>query len=118
MRAWSARDLAKAREGSHGPYLELLREQSLSVGLYILPSGAVDHQEPHGEDEIYVVLSGRGSFSADEEVRHVGPGDVLFVPARQPHRFHDITDELRLAVIFAPPEGSTAAAPPAGDSVR
>ena len=34
------------------------------------------------------------------------PGDTIFVPAETVHRFHDIDEELRLIVVFAPPEGS------------
>ena len=36
----------------------------------------------------------------------VNPGAVLFVPAHEPHRFHDITADLALLVFFGPAEGS------------
>ena len=81
----------------------------MSIGLYVLPAGATDGQSPHTEDEAYVVLAGRSRFTAGEETRDVAAGDTIFVPAGVPHRFHDITDELRLVVVFAPPEGSLAA---------
>lgn len=89
-------------------YHEFLRQPSMSIGLYVLPAGATDGQSPHTEDEAYVVLAGRSRFTAGDETRDVGPGDTIFVPAGVPHRFHDITDELRLIVVFAPPEGSLA----------
>ena len=76
----------------------------MSAGLYVLPAGAVDGQSPHNEDEIYVVLAGGARFTAGDETRDVAPGDVIFVAAGVPHRFHDITEELRLIVVFAPPE--------------
>ncbi len=47
-------------------YLEFVRQPDLSAGLYVLPVGGTDPQQPHSEDEIYVVLgwacthSGRG----------------------------------------------------------
>lgn len=88
------------------PYVELLREHAMSVGLYVLPAGAIDGQSPHTEDEVYVVMSGSAKFSAGDVSRSVGAGDAIFVEAGTPHRFHDITDELRLVVMFAPPEGS------------
>lgn len=105
MKAWSEAQLRKAAVGDRA-YVELLREDSMSAGLYVLPLGAVDGQSPHTEDEIYVVQSGRSRFTAGDETRDVAPGDVIYVPARVPHRFHDITEELRLAVVFAPPEYS------------
>ena len=76
----------------------------MSAGLYVLPAGGVDQQQPHTEDEIYVVLAGRSSFTAGQETRAVEPDDVIFVGAGVPHRFHDITEELRVVVVFAPAE--------------
>ena len=40
-------------------YREFLRVSSLSVGIYVLDGGALDH-EPHSADEVYYVASGRG----------------------------------------------------------
>jgi len=34
----------------------------------------------------------------------VNPGDLLFVAAREEHRFHSIEDELVALVVFAPAE--------------
>jgi mannose-6-phosphate isomerase-like protein (cupin superfamily) len=101
-------DLLAERDRAGAPYLEFLRASSLSAGLYVLPAGATDGQSPHTEDEVYIVLAGRSAFTAGEETRSVGPGDTIFVPAGMPHRLHDITEELRLIVVFAPPEGSAA----------
>ena len=95
------------RQKEHGePYLEFIRSASLSTGLYVLGPGSVDAQQPHHEDEIYVVMAGGALFSAGDETREVRAGDVIFVAAGVPHRFHDITDELRAIVVFAPAEGS------------
>lgn len=100
--------LAAVRTSSGEPYLEFLRRPSMSIGLYVLAAGATDGQSPHTEDEAYVVLTGRSRFSAGDESRDMAPGDTIFVPAGVRHRFHDITDEQRLIVVFAPPEGSLA----------
>ena len=105
--AWTA--LLEEQRAAGRPYLEFLRSSSLSAGLYVLPAGAIDEQEPHGENEIYLVAAGGALFTAGAETREVRAGDVLFVAARVPHRFHDITEELRLVVVFAPPEGSAKA---------
>ena len=89
-----------------GPYREFLRVPDLSVGLYVLGAGDVDGQSPHTEDEIYVVMAGRGRFTAGDDTRDVGPGDTIYVAAAVAHRFHDIAEELQLIVVFAPPEDS------------
>jgi mannose-6-phosphate isomerase-like protein (cupin superfamily) len=39
-----------------------------------------------------------------EEERAVEPGTVIFVPARVEHRFHSITEDLVVLVMFAPAE--------------
>jgi mannose-6-phosphate isomerase-like protein (cupin superfamily) len=106
---WSLVTLLERRPASGAPYLEFEREASMSVGLYVLGAGAIDQQTPHTEDEVYVVLAGRCSFTAGDEMRQVEPGDVIFVSAGVPHRFHDITQELRAIVVFAPPEGTGSA---------
>jgi mannose-6-phosphate isomerase-like protein (cupin superfamily) len=92
-------------------YLEFLRSESLLVGLYVLRVGDVDRQQPHREDEVYVVMSGRSRFTAGDETREVTAGDTIFVAAGVPHRFHDIADDLHLIVVFAPPETAPADTP-------
>jgi mannose-6-phosphate isomerase-like protein (cupin superfamily) len=89
-------------------YLEFLRVPSISAGLYSLPAGSIDTQEPHTEDEIYYVISGRASFRAGSEDRSVSAGTILYVKALVEHRFHSISEDLRVLVIFAPAEYSNA----------
>ncbi len=92
-------------ELSGSPYLEFLRSEALSAGLYELPAGGTDPQQPHAEDEVYVVMSGRAQIRVGDEDRPVGPGTVVYVAAGVEHRFYDIGEDLRVLVIFAPPEG-------------
>ncbi len=89
-------------------WAEQFRVPDLSVGTYSIPVGGTDDQEPHTEDEIYVITSGRASFEADGKRVRVGPGSVIFVPAKEPHRFADITEDLAALVLFGPAEGSRA----------
>ena len=103
---WAA--LLEAQQVAARPYLEFLRRPSLSAGLYVLPPGGIDAQRPHAEDEVYIVAAGGALFTAGDQTREVRAGDVLFVAAGVAHRFHDISEELRLIVVFAPPEGSLA----------
>jgi mannose-6-phosphate isomerase-like protein (cupin superfamily) len=89
-------------------YAEQLRTDDLSFGTYSLPAGAADTQSPHNEDEIYVVVSGRATFRIPKGTEPVVPGTAIFVPAHEPHRFIDITEDLTALVFFGPPEGSRA----------
>jgi mannose-6-phosphate isomerase-like protein (cupin superfamily) len=94
------------RADSQRAYLEFLRVASLSLGVYVLPAGGVDPQNPHTEDEVYYVVGGRGTVIVADEERRVGPGSIIFVAAGVEHRFHTIEEELTLLVFFAPPEYS------------
>jgi hypothetical protein len=61
MEAFEIGQLISEQDQSNQDYLEFLKVPALSAGLYMLAAGAVDRQEPHTEDEIYYVISGRGS---------------------------------------------------------
>lgn len=104
MRAFEWAGLLAARERDGRLYHEFLREPTLSAGLYRLPAGSTDPQRPHSEDEVYLVLRGRGRFRGGAEEVAVGPGSVIFVPAREEHRFFDVAEDLEILVLFAPPE--------------
>ena len=108
MEAFELAQLIDQQNQSGQDYLEFLRVPSLSAGLYMLTAGAVDKQEPHTEDEIYYVISGRGFIQVDQESRPVEAGSLVFVKANVEHRFHIITEDLRVLVIFAPAEYSAA----------
>ena len=102
-------EIQSQRLGGNRTYLEFLRVPAMSAGIYVLPTGGIDQQKPHQEDEIYYVLSGRarvklGDAAGKGQDLAVAGGDVIFVPARQEHRFHSITEELSLLVFFAPAE--------------
>jgi mannose-6-phosphate isomerase-like protein (cupin superfamily) len=87
----------------------LFRHGTLTVGLYA--PRVEDPQLPHSRDEVYMVLRGRGTFVNGDTRRPFIPGDVLFVPARQKHRFEHFTDDFATWVMFYGPEGGETPAP-------
>jgi mannose-6-phosphate isomerase-like protein (cupin superfamily) len=106
MSVWSLNTLEHARRDAREPYLEFLREPAISAGLYTLEAGSTDPQSPHTEDEIYVVFEGRARILIGTRDLEVNPGDTIFVPAHLEHRFHSITETLKVIVVFAPAEYS------------
>jgi len=86
------------------PYAEWVRSPALSAGVYRLAAGAHDGQSPHDEDEVYVVLAGSAVLEVNGSRTPVRAGSVSYVPRRVPHAFVDITADLEVAVVFAPPE--------------
>jgi mannose-6-phosphate isomerase-like protein (cupin superfamily) len=104
MEAFELDDLLATQAVSRRLYHEFVRSHDLSVGIYVLPAGGVDPQEPHTEDEVYQVVAGRARVTVGDEDRPVAAGSIVFVPADTPHRFHQIEEELILIVVFGPAE--------------
>jgi mannose-6-phosphate isomerase-like protein (cupin superfamily) len=98
--------LAETQAQGAKRYLEFLRVPAMSAGLYVLPAGEPDPQQPHTEDELYYVAAGRGHIRVGNEEIAVGPGALVYVPAGVPHRFFDIAEALQVLVFFAPAEYS------------
>ena len=60
---------------------------------------------PHTQDEVYVILSGRGVFFHDGKRDAFAAGDLLFVAAGVEHRFEDFTEDTVVWVVFYGPDG-------------
>ncbi len=104
-------EVAKARARSEG-FGEFLRGRSLSAGVYVLRAGGSDARGPQTEEEIYYVVRGRARFRHGDRDEPVAEGELLLVPAHEVHRFHSITEEPVLLVVFAPPYRAPADRPP------
>ena len=106
MDVFDINQIVEAHAANGELYHEFFEAKRLSVGLYVLKSGTADPQTPHTEDEIYYVVSGEGTVEIDGEHRKIGPGAVIYVGEHVDHRFHTITEDLNLIVVFAPPRHS------------
>jgi mannose-6-phosphate isomerase-like protein (cupin superfamily) len=85
-------------------FAEFFRAPSGTLSLTVArwPAGSIDDQQPHTEDEVYYVASGRAELSIGEEAVAVEPGSVAFVAAGVEHRFRDITQDLEVLVFWSP----------------
>ena len=52
-------------EAGNGGYEVVHASRGLEVGVYVLLAPEPDHQQPHEEDELYVVLEGRGVLNVE-----------------------------------------------------
>lgn len=111
MELWELQELIAQQSSSDQAYLEFLRVPSMSAGIYVIPAGGIDQQQPHSEDEIYYVLRGRGQILVGDEHQKVEAGTIIFVAAHVAHRFHSIIEDLTVLVLFAPAEYSAAPGP-------
>ena len=98
-----ANAVAKMTDTPDRAFATLFQHGTLVVEYYA-PT-AVDDQAPHTRDEVYVVISGTGWFVHNDHRTPFEPGEVLFVPAGDPHRFEDFTEDFATWVLFYGPEG-------------
>jgi mannose-6-phosphate isomerase-like protein (cupin superfamily) len=83
-----------------GGYEIVHSSPGLEVGVYVLVAPEPDHQSAHSDDELYVVLEGRGVLTIEGESMPVEEGAAAFVPAGADHRFTGY-EGLSVLVIFA-----------------
>ena len=88
--------------------IEALTHGRMTLKLYA-PQGQ-DPQQPHAQDELYVVQRGRARFEQGGQAVDVGPGDVLLVPAGRTHRFVEFSEDFATWVVFWGPDGGEVAA--------
>ena len=79
---------ARERLVQGGGGYEIVHSSSgLELGVYVLVAPEPDRQQPHDDDEVYVVLEGRGTLEVEGEQVPLAEGDAVFVPAGAEHRF-------------------------------
>jgi len=89
-------------EAKGGGYEVVHTSPGLEVGVYVLVAPEPDHQSAHEDDELYVVLDGRGELTIEGETTRLEPGHAAFVPAGADHRFTGY-EGLSVLVIFTRP---------------
>jgi mannose-6-phosphate isomerase-like protein (cupin superfamily) len=95
-------DIAGARErlaAGAGGYEVVHHSAGLEIGVYVLVAPEPDKQQPHQDDEVYVVLEGRGTLEVGEERVELVEGNAVFVPAGAEHRFVGY-EQLSVLVVF------------------
>lgn len=92
-----------------GGYEIVHESPGLEVGVYVLVAPEPDHQTTHADDELYVVLEGRGTLTVEGEPVELSEGQAAFVSAGADHRFTGY-EGLSVLVIFprrAAPDAGT-----------
>jgi mannose-6-phosphate isomerase-like protein (cupin superfamily) len=87
---------------ANGGYEVVHSSPGLEVGVYVLVAPEPDRQQPHEDDEVYVVLEGSGVLDIAGEAVPLREGQAAFVAAGVEHRF-SAYEHLSLLVIFARP---------------
>ena len=86
------------------PYYEYLRVAAISSGIYVLPKGMKDDQQPHTSDEVYYVISGKAQLKIGHRSYPVTAGSIAYVAKDTPHHFFKVIQKLTVLVVMAPAE--------------
>ncbi len=97
--AFDVEGLKRRLAASNGGYEVVHSSPGLEVGVYVLVAPEPDRQQPHDDDELYVVLEGQGVLEVEGERVELREGHAVFVPAGTEHRFVGY-EELSVLVIF------------------
>ena len=90
----------KARlPAANGGYEVVHESDGLEIGVYVLVAPEPDRQQPHADDEVYVVLEGRGVLEVEGKPVELREGHAVFVPAGAEHHFTGY-EHLAVLVIF------------------
>ena len=84
---------------SGGGYEVVHESPGLELGVYVLVAPEPDRQQPHEDDEVYVVLEGTGVLEVEGETVPVKEGSAVFVEAGADHRF-SAYEHLSVLVLF------------------
>ncbi len=94
---------AKQRLIAAGGGYEIIHESpGLEIGVYVLVAPEPDRQQPHEDDEVYIVLDGSGVLEVEGNRLDLDEGHFAFVPAHVEHRFVAY-EQLSVLVVFTRP---------------
>jgi mannose-6-phosphate isomerase-like protein (cupin superfamily) len=90
----------RQRLAEAGGGYEIVHESAgLELGVYVLVAPEPDRQQPHEDDELYIVLEGTGVLQVEGEEVPVREGTAVFVEAGADHRF-TAYEHLSVLVLF------------------
>jgi mannose-6-phosphate isomerase-like protein (cupin superfamily) len=99
VRAVDTRDAVERLRAAGGGYEVVHESPGLELGVYVLAAPEPDRQQPHEDDEVYIVLDGSGTLEVEGERVDVHEGQAVFVPAGADHRFVGY-EQLAVLVVF------------------
>jgi mannose-6-phosphate isomerase-like protein (cupin superfamily) len=102
VHTFDIRGVQRRLASGNGGYEIVHESPGLEIGVYVLVAPEPDRQQPHEDDEVYVVLEGSGRLQVEDESTGVREGSAVFVPAGAEHRFTGY-EHLSVLVVFDRP---------------
>ena len=99
MRSFDTGDAVERLRAAGGGYEIVHESPGLELGVYVLVAPEPDRQQPHEDDEVYIVLEGSGTLEVEGERVELRERQAVFVPAGADHRFVGY-EQLAVLVVF------------------
>ena len=99
--AFAVREAQRRLEAGNGGYEVVHRSRGLEIGVYVLVAPEPDTQQPHADDEVYVVIEGRGTLEVEGQVFSVSEGDAALRRGRRRASLHRLRVAERARVLHA-----------------
>jgi mannose-6-phosphate isomerase-like protein (cupin superfamily) len=99
MHSFEVAAVKRRLQEAGGGYEVVHESAGLELGVYVLVAPEPDRQQPHEDDEVYVVLEGSGILDVEGEQVAVKEGSAVFVEAGADHRF-TAYEHLCVLVVF------------------
>ena len=99
MHSFGVASVVEKLRAAGGGYEVVHDSPGLELGVYVLVAPEPDRQQPHEDDEVYVVLEGTGVLTVEGTDVPVKEGDAVFVEAGADHSF-TAYEQLELFVVF------------------
>jgi mannose-6-phosphate isomerase-like protein (cupin superfamily) len=99
VRGFNTNEAVERLRAGGGGYEIVHESPGLELGVYVLVAPEPDRQQPHQDDEVYVVLEGNGTLEIEDERVDLHEGQAVFVPAGAEHRFVGY-EQLAVLVVF------------------
>jgi Mannose-6-phosphate isomerase len=80
VRSFDTRDAVERLRAASGGYEIVHESPGLELGVYVLVAPEPDRQQPHQNDEVYVVLEGTGTLEVEGDRVDLREGQAVFVP--------------------------------------
>jgi len=85
------------------PFVRMMSGGTMSVEVFA-PKG-VDLQQPHAQDELYFIHSGKGQLVISGQQFEAAAGDAFFVASGVEHKFESFSHDFAVWVVFYGPSG-------------
>ena len=84
---------------------DLQGTKNVAVGMTLLPPGSKSSSHVHDkEEELWVVLNGRGYATVGKEKISIEKDVAIYIPPKEEHQLINVSDEtLKVLWIFSPP---------------